>query len=37
MQNESGYTTITSRELKQWLDKRKDYLLIDILPNEVFV
>jgi len=37
MQNESGYTTITPRELKQWLDERKDYLLIDILPNEVFV
>ncbi len=36
MAKESGYKTITPRELSQWLEERRDVLVIDVLPNEVF-
>jgi polyisoprenoid-binding protein YceI/rhodanese-related sulfurtransferase len=36
METPSGFKLITPRELRQWLDERKDFRLIDTLPNEVF-
>jgi rhodanese-related sulfurtransferase len=36
MEKESGYKTITPGQLSQWLDERRDFLLLDVLPNEVF-
>jgi rhodanese-related sulfurtransferase/polyisoprenoid-binding protein YceI len=36
MEKESGYEIIAPLELKKWIDERRDFLLIDTLPQEVF-
>jgi thiosulfate/3-mercaptopyruvate sulfurtransferase len=32
--NRGGYKTVTTEELKQWIDRKKDMLIVDTMPYE---
>ena len=36
MKKNEGYTTLQPGELIQWVEERKDFVLIDTLPKEIY-